>query len=274
MTVDASAREEPKQVLQEMDVHAQWTSHFRGSENQPFYDQAFDFIAGILGPPAAGPVVDAGCGSGTKSFHLARRGYDVRAIDVSHTILNEARAAADRLGLAQRVSFQCEDLTALTLPSGSVSRMICWGVLMHVPAIDKAIAELSRVLAPGGVLIVSEGNLRSMQAVSLRVLKRMIGRERAEILSTPAGIELWEQTSTGRFMTRQADIPWHIREFGRHGLELQLRRAGQFTEIYTLLPWKGLRRVVHGVNDLWFRLIRSGGPAFGNLLVLRKRPNG
>ena len=30
------------------------------------------------------------------------------------------------------------------------------------------------------------------------------------------------------------------------------------------------RQLVHAINGLWFRAIRAGGPAFGNLLVLRK----
>ena len=68
-------------------------------------------------------------------------------------------------------------------------------------------------------------------------------------------------------MTRQADIPWLIAEFERHGLRLSRRRAGQFTEIYTVLPWRWPRRIVHALNHAWFRFIRRGGPAFGNLLV-------
>ena len=42
---------------------------------------------------------------------------------------------------------------------------------MHVPAVEKAVAELSRIVAPGGTLIISEGNKRSIQAFCLRTLK-------------------------------------------------------------------------------------------------------
>ena len=257
-------------MLQEREVHDQWTSQFRGTENQPFYDLAFDFIASVIGAPGESPVVDAGCGSGVKTLHLAKRGYRVRGLDLSASMIEEARIAAQNAGVESRVSFETADLTALTLTSGSVQSMICWGVLMHVPAIDKAVAELSRVLAPGGVLIVSEGNKRSLQAAGLRFLKRIVGRERAEVLRTPAGIEFWEQTSSGRFMTRQADIPWMIAEFERNGLKLEQRRAGQFTEVFMLLPWKVARLGVHAANNMWFRMHGAGGPAYGNLLVLRK----
>lgn len=269
MTVDARTREEPKTVLQEMEVHSQWIAQFRGSENTPFYNLAFDFIAERFGKPTAQPVVDAGAGTGTKSLQLARRGYRVLGLDISDSIVAQARAAAAEAGLGAKVEFRQADLTDIPLSSGSVKGAVCWGVLMHVPPVEKAIGELARIIAPGGVLAISEGNMRSLQAVGLRALKSLLRRERAEVLHTPSGIEFWEQTSSGRFMTRQADIPWLIREFERHGLQLQTRRAGQFTELYTLVPWKPLRLLVHAFNNLWFRC-RWAGPAFGNLLVFRR----
>jgi hypothetical protein len=38
-----------------------------------------------------------------------------------------------------------------------------------------------------------------------------------------------------------------------------------------LLPWRPLRAVVHACNNFWFRWIRWAGPAYGNILVLRRR---
>ena len=252
MTLDAGTRQEPKSTLQDMEVHSAWVRQFRSGENDPFYSLAFDWIASVFGPPDSAPVVDAGCGSGTKSFELVKRGYRVRAMDFSESILEQA------------------DLTALSLPNASVRRAVCWGVLMHVPDIAAAVGELSRILAPGGTLVISEGNVRSLQAVGLRWLKRLLGRERAEVVHTPAGIEFWEHTSTTRLMTRQSEIPWLVGEFGRHGIELVERRAGQFTEVYMLLPWKPARMLVHAFNSIWFRWIRFAGPAYGNLLVLQR----
>lgn len=270
MTIDADARGEPKSTLQTMEVHDGWTRDFRTPENDRFFNMAFDYIAECFGPPGEERVLDAGCGSGTKSLHLARRGFRVLGLDFSAAILEPARQAAAVAGLAGRIEFQQGDLTALSLPTGSLRRIVCWGVLMHVPAVEKAVAELARVLAPGGTLVVSEGNMRSIQAMKLRWLKWLLRHERAEVVRTAAGIEFWEETGSGRLMTRQADIPWLIGEFCRHGLTLAQRRAGQFSEIYTMLPWKPLRSLVHAFNHLWFRGIRLGGPAFGNILVFGK----
>jgi ubiquinone/menaquinone biosynthesis C-methylase UbiE len=270
--VDAETRLEPKTTLQDMEVHSIWVRQFRSGENAPFYKLAFDHIASVFGTRNDETVFDAGCGSGTKSFELARRGYRVRAMDFSATILEQARAAAAEQGYSDRISFCQGDLTALSLPSCSVHRAVCWGVLMHVPDIGAAVAELARITAPGGRLVVSEGNARSLQAFTLRWIEKLLGRERAEIMRTPAGIEFWEETSTARLMTRQADIRWLIAEFRKHGLHLVERRAGQFTEIYVLLPWKPLRMLVHAMNNFWFRWIRLAGPAYGNLLVLQRLP--
>ena len=271
MPLDAETRNEPRTTLQDMEVHSVWVRQFRSGENDAFYELAFDYIASVFGPPDDEPVVDAGCGSGTKSFELARRGYRVQALDFSTTILEQARDAAAQHGYSERINFGQGDLTALPLPSRSVQRAVCWGVLMHVPDIGAAVGELARIVAPGGTLVISEGNMRSLQAVTLRWLKKLLGKERAEVVHTPAGIEFWEETSTTRLMTRQADIPWLIAEFRRHGLELVERRAGQFTEVYVLLPVRFLRTFVHACNNLWFRWFRAAGPAYGNILVL-KRP--
>jgi ubiquinone/menaquinone biosynthesis C-methylase UbiE len=273
MAVDADTRKAPKSTLQAMDIHEAWQRQFRTSENDRFYNLAFDDIAEVFGAPGDKPVVDGGCGSATKSLHLAKRGYRVLGLDFSAAILEHARSESAAAGFAERMEFRQADLTALQLPTASADRVLCWGVLMHVPDLPKAVGELSRILAPGGVMVISEGNVRSVQARVLRALKKLLGKERAEIIKTPAGLEYWEESSTGKLMTRQADIPWLIREFEKHGLKLQKRRAGQFSEIYMILPFKPLRWLVHVFNNVWYRLVRAGGPSYGNLLVFR-RPTG
>lgn len=270
MPISAEHRLEPKSTLQKMDVHSGWVRHFRTPENDRFYNLAFDYVADVFGPPGSDEVVDAGCGSAVKSLQLARRGYRVRGLDFSETILEHARTAAEAAGFSRQISFSQADLTALAIASGSVRHVMCWGVLMHIPDIERAVAELSRIVAPGGKLVVSEGNMRSIQARTLRFAKRLLGREKADLIHTQAGIEYWEETSTGRLMTRQADIPWLISAFERHGLRLAERRAGQFTEIYTILPYRALRVVTHLLNNFWFKFLRSGGPAFANILVFQR----
>jgi SAM-dependent methyltransferase len=259
-----------KATLLDMEVHDGWTAGYRTVENEAFYSLAFDHVAQVLGAPNGEPILDAGCGSGTKSAHLAMRGFQVVGVDISERILETGRANLDNSGLSDRVTLQLADLTAMSFNDGAFRGVLCWGVLMHVPEVEKAIAELARVTRPGGTIVISEGNRYSIQAVGLRWLKRLLNRERAEVRARPSGVELWEETSAGRLVTRQSDIKWLIGEFGRHGAQLIERRSGQFTEVFTLIPWKPVRTAVHAFNNGWFRWPRFAGPAFGNLLVFRK----
>jgi ubiquinone/menaquinone biosynthesis C-methylase UbiE len=257
-------------TLRDIGVHESWSSGYRTAENESFYDLAFDHIARTFGPPGEDAVLDAGCGSCTKAIHLARRGYSVLGVDLSDKVLEVGRREAVEAGLGDRISLRCEDLTSMTLADGCFGRVLCWGVLMHIPDVDRAIAELARVAQPNGLIVVSEGNMRSLQAVAMRLLKRLLHRERGELRYTAAGVEAWEETPTGKLMTRQARIAGIVRSFADHGARLVSRRAGQFSELFTLLPWKPARSAVHAVNSLWFRWPALAGPAFGNLLVFRK----
>jgi 2-polyprenyl-3-methyl-5-hydroxy-6-metoxy-1,4-benzoquinol methylase len=264
-------RDQPKQVLQDMEVHDQWIGHFRSQENEPFYDLAFDYIARAFGSDRDRPVFDAGCGTGKKSIHLAKRGFAVVGLDISESVLQQAREAAAKEGMQAKIEFRLADLTRTDLPAANCQLMICWGVLMHVPDIEAAVAELCRLLAPSGTLVISEGNMWSLQGICLRFLKRLFGRRSTTINNTPAGVETWEDTSTGKFMTREANIPWLISQFERHGLALKTRRAGQFTELYVIVPWKPVRTLIHAINNAWFRWMGwCAAPCFGNLLVFER----
>ncbi|MFC1333606.1 MAG: hypothetical protein G8D81_01375 [gamma proteobacterium symbiont of Clathrolucina costata] len=120
-------------------------------------------------------------------------------------------------------------------------------------------------------MAISEGNMKSVQTRTLRFLKNLLGRERAVVNIENAGIENWEETEDGRLMTRQANIEWLINEFQKHGMELQSRRAGQFSEMYWVVPTTILKKSIHFVNKVWFKYIKLPGPAFGNILIFRKK---
>lgn len=160
MTISTQARSQPGSTLQTMEVHDAWIRDFRTPEIDRFLQMAFDYIAEWLGPPGEVRVLDAGCGSGTKSLHLSCLGFAVLGLDFSTATLKPATKRRARL--SGRVEFQQGDLTALHLPTDNLRSVICLGVMMHAPTVERAIAELARVLAPGGTLAISEGNLRSV----------------------------------------------------------------------------------------------------------------
>ena len=102
-------------------------------------------------------VLDFGCGQGTISVGLAKAvepgelyGIDVEAPQV------EAAAAAAKAGGHENTTFQVGDVTDLPFEDGWFDVVHCNAVLMHVPDTDAALAEIERVLKPGGIVSVRE----------------------------------------------------------------------------------------------------------------------
>ena len=258
-------------TLQRPTLHRVWVEEYESSENQQFYDMAFDYVAKRLHRRPGATVLDAGCGSCGHAMRLADRGFTVHAVDFSAPVVESSRRLVEQRGYGDRVDVQRENLLALSFADNSFENVMCWGVLMHIPKVEQALTELVRVLAPGGRLVIGEGNAGALQAGVVRGVKKVLGRERALIERRPAGIEYWKQTDDGLLLTRQADPSWLIASMARQGLVLRERRAAQFTEAYVRLPWAVARRTVHAVNALWFRHVRVPGPAFGQLFIFEKR---
>lgn len=255
-------------------IHQKWVANYRTAEMQAFYDMAFDRIAEHLQAPPRSMILDAGCGSCAKSVLLAARGFHVTACDYSSDALALAKETVQVQGYADRITLQQEDLTGLSFSNGSFQYVLCWGVLMHIPDLQRALSELARVVRPGGMLVLSEGNMFSIQALTMRWLKKVLGRERAQVARVPGGIEYVEKTSQGTLLTRQTDMRWLIAECERLGMRLKARESGQFTELYVAVPWRPLKQLIHAFNKLWFRHIRLAGPAFGNILIFEKPGQG
>ncbi|MEO5821005.1 MAG: class I SAM-dependent methyltransferase, partial [Vicinamibacteraceae bacterium] len=246
-------------------IHEEWVSLYRTPEAQAFYEVAFDDIVRRLGAPKGATILDAGCGSCAKSELLAARGLQVVGTDFSAEALKLAEETVKARGFADRITLRQGDLTQLPFTDGEFPYVICWGVLMHVPEVGKALSELARVLAPGGQLVLSEGNMHSVQSYGLRFLKRVLGRGRGRVARVPAGLEMTEDTSQGALLTRETDMTWLVAEGARLGLRLKSRHAGQLSELYVVAPWRPLRAAIHAVNNVWFRYLRAPGPAFGNI---------
>ena len=94
-------------------------------------------------------VLDAGCAFGFGSRGLARD-YRVFGVDA-----NAAEVARTPGSFAGRIA---GSLAALPFADGTFDAFICLEVLEHIPEPQRAVAELGRVLRPGGVGVISVPN--------------------------------------------------------------------------------------------------------------------
>lgn len=97
-------------------------------------------------------VADIGCGSGGLAAALVRRGYDVTGVDPQADLIEAARMRVPR------ACFHTASAETLPLADASMDAAVFLNALHHVPggAMDAALAEALRILAPGKRLIVIE----------------------------------------------------------------------------------------------------------------------
>jgi SAM-dependent methyltransferase len=98
-------------------------------------------------------VLEYGCGPGSSAFDLARRGARVVGIDISPVAIEIARERARAEGL--EIEFQAMDAERTTFPDHSFDLIVGGGILHHLD-LDRAYAEIARLLAPGGRAIFIE----------------------------------------------------------------------------------------------------------------------
>ncbi len=99
-------------------------------------------------------VLEYGCGPGSCSFELARRGAIVTGIDISDEAIRRATEKAAREGLAN-ASFAAMNAEALTFADDSFD-LICGIAILHHLSLTSALAELARTLRPGGRAVFIE----------------------------------------------------------------------------------------------------------------------
>jgi ubiquinone/menaquinone biosynthesis C-methylase UbiE len=102
-------------------------------------------------------VLEYGCGRGSQAFELSRRGAVVTGIDISPVAIEiaEEHAAEEGLTDRSRLNFTVMDAEKTTFPDHSFD-LIVGGAILHHLDLDRAYAEIARLLAPGGRAVFIE----------------------------------------------------------------------------------------------------------------------
>jgi len=123
-------------------------------------------------PPRPRVVLDAGCGAGSAFAEIAARFRPERivAVDIDPRQLELARQSAATCDCA--IELQRADLRRLDLRSESIDLVVCHQVLHHASDQEGVLAELYRVLRPGGLLLVAESCRAFVRSLPVRLLFR------------------------------------------------------------------------------------------------------
>jgi len=101
-------------------------------------------------------TLDLGCAGGFMAETLARRGAQVTGIDPWAAVLKTAAGHAQQSSLDVRYLAGAGE--SLPLDDGSMDRVVCVDTLEHVSNVAAVLAEIRRVLCPGGILFFDTVN--------------------------------------------------------------------------------------------------------------------
>lgn len=135
--------------------------------------------------------LDAGCGGGRFSFAMAQLGAAaVVGVDVSHDGIADAERRRDALGMTQ-VTFRRSSLIELPFDDGEFDFVCCSGVLHHTVSVERGLAEIHRVLAPGGsvyLLLYGAGGLYWPLNLVMRAFAQQLGSAEVDRCIAAAGL--------------------------------------------------------------------------------------
>ena len=131
-------------------------------------------------------ILEVGTGVGTDARNMIGRGGVYQGINVDQGSVDATARALEVYGLLGNVK-QCS-ATELVFPDNSFDIIYSFGVLHHIPDVERAVSELTRVLKPGGELLIMVYNKSSINyRIEILVLRKLFVR----LLRIPGLIKLF-----------------------------------------------------------------------------------
>lgn len=129
--------------------------------NSPLHaERPFDRLFPYEKYGAGAKVIEIGCGLGTMAMNWAKNGADVTAVDLNPTSITQTRRRFELHGLSGDI--QLMDANRLEFSDKTFDFAYSWGVLHHSPNLEQSLAEMMRVLKPGGGFGIMLYNRRSI----------------------------------------------------------------------------------------------------------------
>ena len=131
-------------------------------------------------------VLDLAAGTGRMTIELARRGYDMTAVDISAEMLDVARRTAENVGLDSKILWLCQDMTEFEL-YGTVDAVVCClDSINHLtsPAeLRRALDLVHNYLIPDGVFIFDVNGIGKFESTYA---------DRSYVFENEGGMCIWQ----------------------------------------------------------------------------------
>jgi ubiquinone/menaquinone biosynthesis C-methylase UbiE len=155
-------KETTKKLFTKEELGQYWNDLYRDVQNcRDFhFVQRLEIASSLITErfPRDARVLDLGCGAGVLTERLVAGGHDVDAVDMSADMIefSKQRLAKYDSSKYRLARAECQ---SLPFPDAAFDVVACIGVFGYMDDVDAAIAEIRRVLRPGGTLVLSIRNL-------------------------------------------------------------------------------------------------------------------
>ncbi|MDA7587523.1 class I SAM-dependent methyltransferase [Alphaproteobacteria bacterium] len=260
-----------EQTLSQSPIHKDWVDRYRTSDNVKFFWMALTEILRHLKLDTDAKILEVGCGTCTKSIIMASCGHRMTAIDLSEDVLEKAKANIVENNLQDRISVKQGNVLDLQYENQSFDCVLVWGVLMHVPELEAAMKELSRVIKKNGVIIIAENNMNSVQSLAFRLYRFLFRKDNSNINITQSSKESWSVSDRGSLLVREMNMQWFKNEMVGLGFTVEKHIPGQFSDMYAPFSSTIIKKSIHLFNYFWFRYIKIPQFAFGHIIIFKKK---
>ncbi|MFI2200291.1 SAM-dependent methyltransferase [Streptomyces sp. NPDC020192] len=226
-------------------------------------DQLTDLVAGRLALQPGQRLLDVGCGNGVPALRIAQaHGVHVTGITVSSQQVARAAELAEKSAARDEVGFLFADAMKLPFEDGSFDGAFAIESLLHMPDQTVALAELRRVVRPGGRLVITD------------LCQRLpfTGEDRAVLDGLLAVYEIARISAPDEQRARLAEAGWQLLELTDIGEQVRAsygHSAAAFRDIAASLDPPTAARITAAAD-----LLEAFGkhPHAGYVLITARRP--
>ncbi len=199
----------------------------RGKEQRGNLQTNLDFLTetNLLKP--GDRILEIGCGIGTVVFDLVQRGYDVQGTDISQVAIEYGRSKYEGIRLAVQPAEE------LVYEDGAFDVVLSFDLFEHIARIDLHVAQVRRVLKPGGYYLFQTPNKWSNAVFETLAHKTLKWRRVHPSLHTPG--QLRRRLAKHGFETRFVKMD-PINDYTR----LKLAKLGLLGRVVAKLDFRRL----------------------------------